>query len=88
MWNILSRQQLRLKLPAYFLGENHVEVFNKTGELPGVEHDVAFLVAKGRLDYLAVLTCGWRKNPDGQRKVADIGRLVHRHIIGYSESLD
>lgn len=88
MWEILSRQQLRLKLPAYFPEDGTVGVLNKTGELPGVEHDIAIIVAKGRLDYLAVLTCNWQENANGQRRVADIGRLVYRHIIGYPESID
>ncbi|MGB5855108.1 MAG: serine hydrolase [Oceanisphaera sp.] len=80
MLSILSRQQLRYKLPAYFPEQRPVRILNKTGELPGIEHDVAILVSPDRCDYLAVLTDGWNENADGQRKVADIGRLVSRYL--------
>lgn len=77
MRGMLSRQQFRAKLPAYFPDGGPVQILNKTGELPGMEHDVAIIETEGRLDYLAVFTNGWRENADGQRRVADIGRLVH-----------
>lgn len=80
MLNILSQQQLRHKLPAYFAEQSPIRIFNKTGELPGIEHDVAILATPNRYDYLAVLTDGWNESADGQRKVADIGRLINRYL--------
>ena len=79
MLDILSRQQFRQKLPCYSDPDSGVRFYNKTGEIPGVEHDVA-IVQRGKARiYAAVLTQGWQNNGMAQQYLAEIGK----HLIAY-----
>ncbi len=79
MLTMLSRQQFRDKLPALVGGD--VKVFNKTGELPGVEHDCAILEStSGKIAYVAVLIDELQAPEDGRRAISRIGKLVYDYL--------
>ncbi|MGD7046663.1 serine hydrolase [Rossellomorea marisflavi] len=79
MLTMLSRQQFRDKLPALVGGD--VKVFNKTGELPGVEHDCAILEStSGKIAYVAVLIDELQVPEDGRRAISRIGKLVYDYL--------
>ncbi|WP_454265925.1 serine hydrolase [Rossellomorea marisflavi] len=79
MLTMLSHQQFRDKLPA-LLGDD-VKVFNKTGELPGVEHDCALMEStSGKTAYVAVLIDELQDSEDGRRGIRKIGKLVYDYL--------
>jgi beta-lactamase class A len=49
------------------ISRDHVYVENKTGELPGVEHDCAILRYKEHTVYATVLIEGLKDNEEGAR---------------------
>lgn len=80
--DILSRQQVRDRLPLRLPPD--VRVAHKTGELPGVRHDVGVLFHDGDAVVIAALTSGF-ETPLGRGLVggeacdliAEIGRVVY-----------
>jgi beta-lactamase class A len=79
MLNMLHNQQFNQKLPAK-INREHVYVANKTGELPGVEHDCAILRYKEHTVYAAVLIEGLRDNVRGREIIIKIGEYLNEYI--------
>jgi beta-lactamase class A len=79
MLNMLHNQQFNQKLPAK-INREHVYVANKTGELPGVEHDCAILRHKEHTVYAAVLIEGLRDNVRGREIIIKIGEYLNEYI--------
>lgn len=84
MVDILSRQQVRDKLPFYLPEE--ILIANKTGTLDRVEHDGGILfLPKG--PYIAcVLTAGLAANYLGLQLVAKLGKIIYEYIVSQEES--
>ncbi|KAB2329933.1 serine hydrolase [Cytobacillus depressus] len=77
---ILENQQFKNKL-SYLMDLDHIRVANKTGELPGVEHDCAIIKYGGKTIYAAVLIDQLSKQEDGHKTLAQIGKLVSQYIM-------
>ncbi|WP_163970438.1 serine hydrolase [Oceanobacillus halotolerans] len=80
---ILKHQQFNTKLPGLLHQKDipgSLVMAHKTGELPGVEHDVGILEYKEEKVYIAVLLSDLSSNCDGQKAIAQIGELVYRFL--------
>jgi beta-lactamase class A len=80
MLNILHQQQFVTKLPSR-MDRNAVYVANKTGELPGVEHDCAIVKLGNKTAYIAVLIDELEENQSGKETIVQIGKLIYDHLI-------
>lgn len=80
MMNMLEMQQLKKKLP-FYINENLIKVANKTGELPGTEHDCAILKYGNRTATVTVLCSGLEQNRDGQELIQDIGKRLNGYLL-------
>lgn len=83
MLDILSRQQVRDKLP-FYLPEGIV-IANKTGTLDLVEHDGGILFLPGGPYILCVLTAELAANYLGLQLVAELGKIIYEHIVTQEE---
>lgn len=78
---IMRDQQLIDKLPAYQpIFDETLIIGNKTGTLPGVEHDIAYFEKGSRRVDIAVLTSNWDHNHDGQKTIAAIGQAIIEYL--------
>jgi beta-lactamase class A len=80
MLHILHQQQFDTKLPSR-MDREAVYVANKTGELPGVEHDCAILKLGNKTAYIAVLIDELEENKSGKDTIAQIGKLIFDFLI-------
>jgi len=80
MLEILGDQQFMHKLPLYNQEKDGVSIFNKTGELEGVEHDAAILESKDSTIYAAVLSEDLHPNAKGQNHISNIGRFLIEYL--------
>ncbi|WP_175989370.1 serine hydrolase [Bacillus sp. Marseille-Q1617] len=80
MLKMLHNQQFNQKLPAK-INREHIYVANKTGELPGVEHDCAILRHKEHTVYAAVLIDGLKDNGTGSEVLARIGEYLNEYMM-------
>ncbi|MGD6780904.1 serine hydrolase [Sutcliffiella horikoshii] len=80
MLRILGGQQLLDKLPFYMDLES-VGIANKTGELPGVEHDCGIVTYKGEKLFVAVLIDDLVDNSIGKRAIQEIGKVVEEYLV-------
>ncbi|QSQ08468.1 Extended-spectrum beta-lactamase PER-1 [Koleobacter methoxysyntrophicus] len=78
MIDILKRQQCNNKLPE-FLPEGWV-LAHKTGDLPGVEHDVGILYTNRKTVIIIVMTKDLIDNREGIKLNNEIGRIVYSHF--------
>jgi beta-lactamase class A len=78
MLDILSRQQIRDKLPFYLPWETVLA--HKTGTLSGVEHDAGILILPGGSYIVCVLTGELAANYQGMQLVAAIGKTVYEYF--------
>ncbi|VBB08987.1 Hypothetical protein LUCI_4273 [Lucifera butyrica] len=78
MVDILKRQQIRDKLPFYLPEETILA--NKTGTLPGVEHDGGILFLPGGPYIICVLSGDLTFNYQGIQLIARIGKIVYEHL--------
>jgi beta-lactamase class A len=78
MLDILKRQQIRDKLP-FYLPED-VIIANKTGTLPGAEHDGGILYVPQGTYIISVFTDSLAANYEGLQLVAGIGKCIYDHI--------
>ncbi|KMJ60531.1 hypothetical protein AB685_04395 [Bacillus sp. LL01] len=81
MLSILGGQQLLDKLP-FYMDLDSVKVANKTGELPGVEHDCGIVSFGAKKLMVAVLVDNLFDNSIGKRTIQEIGRLVEEYLRG------
>ncbi|WP_432356977.1 serine hydrolase [Sporosarcina sp. UB5] len=80
MLSILSKQQFNQKLPGYNYSDSGVSFYNKTGELPGFEHDISLIKKNDKTVYVAVLSNGWTDNFSGKKKLAEIGKEIINYM--------
>jgi beta-lactamase class A len=80
MLSILHQQQFDTKLPAR-MDRERVFIANKTGELPGVEHDCAIVRYEEKTAYIAVLIDGLGENETARDTIAEIGKLLYDYLV-------
>lgn len=78
MLAILKRQQVRDKLP-FYLPED-VVLANKTGTLPGAEHDGGILYVPRGPYIISIFTNGLAVNYEGLQLVARLGKLIYDFV--------
>ncbi|MEG6586695.1 serine hydrolase [Dendrosporobacter sp. 1207_IL3150] len=78
MLDILIRQQVRDKLP-FYLPEDTI-IANKTGTLPGFEHDGGILFLPYGAYIISVFTGNLTANYEGLLLVAEIGKTIYEHF--------
>lgn len=79
MLSILHQQQFDTKLPAR-MDRERVFIANKTGELPGVEHDCAIVRYEEKTAYIAVLIDGLGENETARNTIAEIGKFLYDYL--------
>ena len=84
MISIMNAQQFYDKLPAR-MDRDLMFVANKTGELPGIEHDAAIIRTNNLTAYAAVLTYGLFDNYEGRQIISDIGKVLFEYLVSLSE---
>ncbi|MGG4488223.1 serine hydrolase [Metabacillus idriensis] len=77
---ILQKQQFTDKLP-YHMDKDKVYAGNKTGELPGIEHDCAIIRYGDRTAYAAVLIDQVQNKEAGRRTISEIGKLIYDELV-------
>ncbi|WP_345240859.1 serine hydrolase [Pontibacillus salipaludis] len=80
MKQILHNQQFKDMLGS-FTSSKEIEIFHKTGELEGAQHDVGVFEYRSEIVYAAVLTDELLKNQDGRELIASVGQLVVDHLL-------
>ncbi|WP_110112285.1 serine hydrolase [Bacillus sp. CGMCC 1.16541] len=80
MLHTLQQQQFYDKLPAK-MNRDIVSIANKTGELPGVEHDCAIVHYKDQTVYVAVLIDELDDNYEGRQIITEIGHLLYTYLV-------
>jgi beta-lactamase class A len=80
MLRILHNQQFCQKLPGS-MERNLVYTANKTGELPGVEHDCAIIRYKHQTIYAAVLIDELEDNTAGIEMTVKVGKYLNEYIL-------
>lgn len=86
---IMRDQQLIDKLPAFQpIFDETLIIGNKTGTLPGVEHDIAYFESGEKRVDIAVLTTNWEYNHDGQQTLAQIGKAIIQYVQDDLKSID
>ncbi|MCG1022677.1 serine hydrolase [Sutcliffiella horikoshii] len=81
MLRILGGQQLLDKLP-FHMDLEAMKIANKTGELPGVEHDCGVFTLGGKKLTIAVLVDDLLVNASGKKAIQEIGKLVEEYLKG------
>lgn len=76
----LSAQQFRHKLPG-LMDQDLMKIANKTGEMEGIEHDVAIIHYGRKKAYIAVLIDQLEQNFLGQVSIAKIGESVYEYLL-------
>jgi beta-lactamase class A len=81
---ILLDQEFRNGIPAGV--PSGVQVANKTGWITAIAHDAAIVYPPGRGPYvLVILTRGFPEEPQAERLMADLSRLVYAWATGPKE---
>ncbi len=81
---ILLDQEFRSGIPAGV--PSGVRVANKTGWITAIAHDAAIVYPHGRSPYvLVILTRGFAEEPQAERLMADLSRLVYAWATGPRE---
>lgn len=75
MLRILQQQQFDTKLPSR-MDREAVYIGNKTGELPGIEHDCGIIKFRDKTAYVAVLIDELGESETGEDTIAQIGKLI------------
>lgn len=76
--DILKRQQVRDKLP-FYLPEDII-LANKTGTLPGAEHDGGILYFANKAYIISIFTDNLDANYKGLQLVASLGKIIYEHF--------
>lgn len=77
---LLEKQQFRDKLP-YFMDESMFWIGNKTGELPGVEHDCGIIKYGEHTMYAVILCSELEHQQDGQQLIRFVGRTISDYLV-------
>jgi beta-lactamase class A len=75
----LLQQQFKEKLPAY-MNQSLYQIGNKTGELPGIEHDCAVITYRTKRAYAAILIDQLDDNELGKTIIRQVGRRINQYI--------
>ncbi|WP_347550192.1 serine hydrolase [Pseudalkalibacillus hwajinpoensis] len=75
--DVLKQQQFKDKFPAKISNLKNQVLANKTGELPGVEHDAGILSTSSGPVIYVFLTAGLIENRYGREAIANSGRLLY-----------
>jgi beta-lactamase class A len=81
MVTILENQQFSHKLAAYLTNEK-LKIAHKTGELPGIEHDVGLFQYKNQVVYASVMLHELKDNVTGQQLIAQVGKVIMEFMVG------
>ncbi|ASK61975.1 hypothetical protein CFK37_07285 [Virgibacillus phasianinus] len=82
---IMGHQQNNCKIAHYMNHDECIKVYHKTGELTGIEHDVALLTYQEQKVYLALLSENWQNNGTGRDYLAAIGKIVLQYLRNYGK---
>ncbi|WP_066069016.1 serine hydrolase [Neobacillus soli] len=77
---MMNNQQFLDKLPA-MMDLDKIFVANKTGGLPGVEHDCAVIKYRGKTAYIAVLMDKLNDVSAGTQTISRIGRRLYEYLL-------
>ncbi|WNF20992.1 serine hydrolase [Mesobacillus jeotgali] len=85
--SFLLQQQFKEKLP-YYMEDNFLKIGNKTGELPGVEHDCGIITYGKKEAIIVVLIDELSDQQSGKSTIQKIGKHINSFITGFSTPLD
>ncbi|WP_052343656.1 serine hydrolase [Bacillus massiliigorillae] len=80
MHEMLEKQQFREKLP-YYMDESLMWIGNKTGELPGVEHDCAIIKYGPHTVYAVILCSDLEQQQDGKQLIRVVGQTINEYLV-------
>ena len=81
--SFLLEQQFKEKLPVY-MDDTLLKIGNKTGELPGVEHDCGIITYGNKQAFIAVLIDGLSESESGNSTIRQVGKHINSFIKGVS----
>jgi beta-lactamase class A len=81
--SLLLQQQFKDKLP-YYMDESLLKIGNKTGELPGNEHDCGIITYGKKQAFIVVLIDGISDPESGKSTIRQIGKHINSFITGIS----
>jgi len=79
VFEIMTAQQLNLKLPAYQINDDMV-IANKTGELARADHDVGIFQYNDRKVFAAVLMNDVSDHVAAQQAIARVGKAIMMYL--------
>lgn len=86
-FSLLLQQQFKEKLP-FYMDDTLLKIGNKTGELPGVEHDCGIVTYGKKQAIIVVLIDGLSEPESGKKTIRQIGMHINRFITGISTGTD
>ncbi|WLR57046.1 serine hydrolase [Mesobacillus subterraneus] len=86
-YSFLLQQQFKEKLP-FYMDNALLKIGNKTGELPGVEHDCGIITYGKKHALIVVLIDGLSEPESGNSTIRQIGKHLNRFISGISTEVD
>ncbi|MDX8290954.1 serine hydrolase [Metabacillus indicus] len=78
--DILQKQQFTDKLP-YSMDKDLIYAGNKTGELPGIEHDCAIIKYRDTTVYAAVMIDQLEQKEWGRKTISEVGKLIYEKLL-------
>lgn len=81
--SFLLQQQFKDKLP-YYMDDSLLKIGNKTGELPGNEHDCGIITYGKKQAFIVVLIDGISNPESGKSTIRQIGKHINSFITGIS----
>ncbi|MFT9599324.1 serine hydrolase [Mesobacillus sp.] len=85
--SFLLQQQFKEKLP-FYMDDALLKIGNKTGELPGVEHDCGIITYGEKQAYIVVLIDRLEESESGKSTIRQIGKHINTFITGVSTDSD
>ncbi|MBT2644928.1 serine hydrolase [Bacillus sp. ISL-41] len=81
--SLLLQQQFKEKLPVY-MDDSLLKIGNKTGELPGVEHDCGIITYGEKQAFIVVLIDSLSETESGKATIRQVGKHINSFIQGVS----
>lgn len=81
MLSILENQEFNHKLAAYN-DNDQIKIAHKTGEIPGVEHDVGLFQYNNQKVYVAILLNQLDNQVASQHAISKVGKIIMEYMIG------
>lgn len=85
--SFLNQQQFKEKLPVY-MDDTLLKIGNKTGELPGVEHDCGIITYGKKQAFIVVLIDSLSDPESGKSTIRQVGKHINSFIEGVSAVSD